>query len=230
MANAIDLMRFVELIDRATPSRMKTMELEFPQGATFVGEKEPPKKFMESCERGILVPIIVDADLHVIDGVRRAIAAFTVQLPDAPCLIVEKLTEMERLAYRVLINPDRTATPAVMELLKGKVNFKHLPNMRYRDEILQKASDAIRARHSMNSKLAKDALRLNATFLKSQVRIADLMVEAIAQLDALLAGYTEDLPEQLVAVRHKLATATKDVVRFRQEAENAPYGKAKKTT
>ncbi len=218
MSNAIDLQKFKKLIQNAVPARVLSMDLEYPNGKTFVGDAEPSEKFLASCERGILVPLIVDEEMHLIDGVKRAIGAFTAQLSSAPCLIIEKLTEMERLAFRVLINPDRRPTEWAKEALKGKANFDHIPNYRYRTEILKKAQSAIRRRGEATRALSKEKTRLNSTFLKAQVRIAELTAEAIHQLDSLIALY-EEPPEQLKNQRDHLAKAVKGIVEFRQPAK-----------
>lgn len=191
------------------------MDLEYPKGPTFQGDKEPDEKFLISCERGILVPIIIDRDMHLIDGVRRAIGAFTAQLSSAPCLIVDSLSEIERLAFRVLINPDRTPNDTTLSMLRGKVNFGHIPNYRYRTEILQKAQAAISRRAYKTRNLSKERLRLNSTFLKQQIRIAELAAEATHELDALIGIY-EEPPRYLQIQRKRLASAVKGLVEFRQ--------------
>ena len=184
-------------------------------------DKDPSPKFLESCERGILVPILIDQDFHLIDGVKRAVGAFTAQLPHAPCLVLPPLGDAERLALRVLLNPDRTPTDKTRDLLAGKANFGHMPNLRYRTDILKKATEAVARRHAGNSKLAKSSLRLNSSFLKRQCKVAELTAEAIHELDTLLAWYPEK-PKQLSDVRHWLASATKMLVRFRQPNPKPP--------
>lgn len=216
MANAIDLKKFFHLLDEATASRISALHVEYPSGPTFNHEQGPSEKFLASCQRGILVPVIIDQDGFLIDGVKRCVGAFAAGIGSVPCLVVEPLTPDERLAFRVLANPDREISAKTAAQLKSKVNFGRLPNMKYRTDILKAANEAVETRREISEILfKKKATRFDSTFAKRQVRIAESAIESVHQLDVLLSFY-EEPPSSLVKCRKNLVRSIKTIVEFRQ--------------
>lgn len=112
---------FVHLLSSAIVRRLRPTDLFLPEGVTFLPERSSrDERFLASCQPGIVMPVVVDQNLQVIDGVRRCIASLALQQGAVPCLVVgQALTEDERLFWRCRLNPDRIPTLRVSKRLSN---------------------------------------------------------------------------------------------------------------
>ena len=112
---------FVHLLSSALTRHLRPTDLFLPEGVTFCTERSNrDERFLAACQPGIVMPVIVDQNLQVIDGVRRCIASLALAQGTVPCAVLaQALTEDERLFWRCRLNPDRIPTVGVKKRLSN---------------------------------------------------------------------------------------------------------------
>lgn len=194
---------------------LRVRDLLLPHGATFCTKPGLDGRFTAACQDGILVPIIVDQEHYLIDGMRRCQAAWTLDERHVPAKVIPQiLTESERLLLRVLLNPDRTPNRSTL-LRIGWNPVRDLPVDK--NSILPKLARAEKARR------ARDQERRNLQEFTgggkhgvSQSAVARHIVAAYEGIQEILRHYPQKAPEAMTTALVMLAQAAQRVINFRQ--------------
>lgn len=184
-----------------------------PRGRTFSTKPRDEKRFTASCQDGILIPVLLNGNYCVIDGLRRCHAASVLRHPEIPAWVLPQiLSDHEQLRLRILLNPDRPPSPATLKRTTDAV--RPLPtDWNCARTLIARAARILKTRTIG----AESVLELTGggRTAKSQAGMIQQVADVIRDLDTLLRHYAEPPPE-LTNVRKSLVLAAKKLLNFRQ--------------